>query len=205
MGPALDHPRAENQIAAPFETSLNDSEAAPSRNAPGNMYAGIGTHCDAFGLPLPGLEAGSHGPDNLMHFSPMNLDSRVDDSLWLLPDDFYQSLRTFSFPTPVPADGDVSYAPWHNQHQPLDAFKPGQAVSEALCRDDRRKSVQEKWFTKPTVESPSPSQAQSVENRDLNHDQIDDTYRAGLSHRLAPSPRESVLPPAEFLVSVRRR
>lgn len=59
-----------------------------------------------------------------------------------------------------------------------------------------RNEVQSRWHTRPSVDESFPFAPTRLQDQD----QVDETYRTGLSSRLAAHPHDNALPSADFLV-----
>ncbi|KAI3572668.1 fungal-specific transcription factor domain-containing protein [Fusarium oxysporum f. sp. albedinis] len=92
-------------------------------------------------------------------------------------------------------------SPWELARVPIDlAERPadknsnGSDHTEASAINIRR-IVRDRWHTRPAVEAAHPYAPTILKCQD----QVDEAYRAALSHRLHPCLHDDVLPPADFL------
>ncbi|KAH8705418.1 fungal-specific transcription factor domain-containing protein [Talaromyces proteolyticus] len=185
IGPGPDH--HQSSLPATFGSGFYDSANGAFQNRL--------NHTDPNGTAFgPLSDVSGPVPDSVANVSSVNLGSGTDETFWMLSSDLYQTLQGFSIPPNLPHDSELSLGA-SNPGQTLGTIELGRTPSEAPVRAEVWKSVRARWHTRRA--SDSPPQAQPIGSQ--NQDQVDEMYRAGLSHRLHPSPHNSTLPSADFL------
>lgn len=145
---------------------------------------------------------------------PLNLDNlglgwNPGDSSWLLGSTFGLDALTSSIPTVSPElnsaggyNGNSSHdSPFH--HQNMQGWEPS-PVSERPSQATHVSpvstsvAIHAQWHTLPKANT-APQDPLPIRD---DQQQVDDTYRARLSTRLAPNVPDDALPSADLLVSI---
>lgn len=148
---------------------------------------------------------------------PALLSSNLPPSTWDPPADLdFYGLETNTYEPSWLLDVDFDFdslnlsiaaagSPWHKRPAPTNTGR-GQPYettdgncdpeTQSVIRESTRKAVEMHWYTRPARDASYPHARSTLQDQD----QVDETYQAGLSKRLAPSPPDNGLPSADFLV-----